>query len=229
MSVTHSADNNKHEGHGVYSNPENTSGHYPESSESSEHQALEEGMSTEAASPNEMMAKVRIVGSVIEKVSSELHYGTDQLREISRKTEEATTKILDNSDEVVENHALMSDRIDSIKATLFDESLKAEEKIKSDLNALSNLLNENKRLMLNLVGNLSFQDPAEQQMRHVSSMLQVFQSRLLKMVVTFGENSTEAISDSELKETILNELEYASDGEALDQDLVDRVLREWGF
>lgn len=197
--------------------------------EPSPHKALDAGADELGQSLNEMLAKVRIAGSVMESVSSELHQGTDELKEVSRKTEEATTKILDDSEKVVENHALMSERIASIKAALFDESLKAEENIKADFKALNALLDENKATMLNLVGTLSFQDPAGQQMRKVSSMLKVFQSRLLKMVVTFGENGEGFVPDPELKETLLSELEYSSGGTALDQDLVDRVLKECGF
>jgi len=178
---------------------------------------------------NEMVAKIQSAESVMESVSEELPLGTDQISEVTRKTEEATQKILDDTEKVSENHDLMTLQLESLKATLFDESLRSQEKIKADVKELCRLIEDNKQVMFNLVGTLSFQDPAGQQLRKVSHMLQSLQSRMLKMVITFGKKVRGDVVPEQQEEALLSELEYSSEGEAIDQDLVDSVLKGYGF
>ena len=178
---------------------------------------------------NGIVGKFNMAGSMMESVSNELPFGTDELTEVGRKTEEATQKILDDADKVIDNNDLMSDRLQSLKATLFDESMDAQDKVKEDVKALCELLEENKKTMFNLVSTLSFQDPAGQQLRKVTNMLKSLQSRILKIVVNFGHTVGSVAVSEDRQEELLSELEYSSDGEALEQDLVDSVLKEYGF
>ena len=178
---------------------------------------------------NGMVGKLSSAGSLMESLSSELPFGTDELTEVGRKTEEATQKILDDSDRVIDNHELMSARLDSLKSALLGEPIQAEGRIKEDIETLCQLLEENKATMFNLVGTLSFQDPAGQQLRKVTNMLKMLQSRILKMVVGFGQSAGGTHVEQQRQKELMTELEYSSDGEALEQDLVDSVLKEYGF
>lgn len=178
---------------------------------------------------NEMLGKIQSAESVMESVSEELPLGTDQISEVNRSTEEAMQKILDDTEKINENHEQMSTQLDSLKATLFDESLRAQEKVKADVKELCQLIEGNKEVMFNLVGTLSFQDPAGQKLRKVSQMLQALQSRMLKAVITFGKKVRGGAIPEKQEEELLSELEYSSEGEAVDQDLVDSVLKGYGF
>ncbi len=178
---------------------------------------------------NEIVGKIRSAGSMMESVSNQIPFGRDELSEVSRKTEEATQKILDDADKVIDNDDLMFERIASLKATLLDESLKSEIKVQEELKTLSSLLDDNKATMFNLVGTLSFQDPAGQQLRKVSTSLEQLRARILKMVVTFGRGAKRVKIAEAREEELLSGLEYSSEGDTLDQDLVDSVLKEYGF
>lgn len=176
-----------------------------------------------------IVGRFQAAGSEMESVSNELPFGTDELDEVSRKTEEATQKILDDSDKVIDNNDLMSERLHSLKATLFDESIDEHDKVKEDIKALCELLEDNKKTMFSLVGTLSFQDPAGQQLRRVTMMLKSLQSRILKIVVNFGHTLGSVEVSEDRQEELLSELEYSKNGETLEQDLVDSVLKEYGF
>ncbi|VAX30465.1 hypothetical protein MNBD_NITROSPIRAE01-725 [hydrothermal vent metagenome] len=193
------------------------------------HDALYDEVGELAKDLTGMVGKFHEAGSEMENVSNQLPFGTDELDEVGRKTEEATQKILDDSDKVIDNNDLMSERLSSLKATLFDESIDAHDKVKEDIKALCTLLEENKKTMFNLVGTLSFQDPAGQQLRKVTNMLKTLQSRILKIVVNFGHTVGSVEVSEDRQEEFLSELEYSSDGKALEQDLVDSVLKEYGF
>jgi len=177
-----------------------------------------------------MSQKISSAETLIEDVYVELPRGSDQLLEVTRKTEEATQHILDDTEKMIGNHELMSTKLESLKATLFGETLQNTMAVKEDVAALSALFKNNKEVMFNLVGTLSFQDPAGQEIKKVDAMLQNLQSRLLKMVITFGkEKKKDGISDDRERE-LLSELGDTSKKEKrLSQELVDSVLRSYGF
>ena len=193
------------------------------------HEALYGEVGELAKYLNQIMGKLRSAESVMETVSEELPLGTDQLSEANRRTEEATAKILDDTEKVNDNHGEMAARLESLKATLFDEQLQEQEKVKADIKALCKLLEDNKQVMFNLVGTLSFQDPTGQQIRKVSAMLQALQARMLKMVITFGKKVRGNTVPEKREEELLSELEYSGTCEKIEQDLVDSVLKEYGF
>lgn len=178
---------------------------------------------------NGIYAKINSAESFLEDASAQLPMGTGQLSEVTRKTEEATQQILDDTEKILGNHDLMGTRLESLKATLFDESLDGLMMIKEDIKALSALLEDNKQVMFNLVTTLSFQDPAGQEIKKVESMLQGLQSRLLKMIITFGEKVKGNEVSEDRGEALLTKLEDSNKDERLNQDLVDTVLKEYGF
>lgn len=174
--------------------------------------------------------KVTSAESLMEDAFNDLPRGTDQLSEVGRKTEEATQHILDDTERLIGNHELMSTKLESLKATLFDENLQNAMTIKEDISALGTLLKNSKDVMFNLVGTLSFQDPAGQEIKKVEAMLKALQSRLLKLVIAFGKGKKNpSLSEHEEKQ-ILSQLESPSNkGERLNQELVDSVLKAYGF
>ncbi len=176
-----------------------------------------------------MSQKVGGNATLIDDVYIDLPRSSDQIHEVTRKTEEATQLILDDAEKIIGNHELMSGKLESLKATLFDESLKNTMTVKEDITALSALLRSNKDVMLNLVGTLSFQDPAGQDLKEVETMLQNLQSRLLKLIIAFGKDKGKTgISEVREKE-IIKEVEERSKKKSLNQALVDSVLKAYGF
>ncbi|MBN4054178.1 protein phosphatase CheZ [Nitrospira defluvii] len=176
-----------------------------------------------------MTSGVDSAESFMEDASAALPKGSSELLEVTRATEEATQQILDDTEKIIVNHELMAAKLESLKATLFGETLSAANEVKEDITALNTLIKHNKDVMFNLVATLSFQDPAGQQIKKVDAMLRNLQSRLLKLVVTFGKQTKGNEVAEKKTEALLSELGDSIEGKKLDQDLVDSVLKEYGF
>ncbi|MBN4053228.1 protein phosphatase CheZ, partial [bacterium AH-315-L15] len=176
-----------------------------------------------------MSTKVVSAEDFLDDAQTALPMGSDQLTEATRATEAATQEILDDTEKIIGNHELMASRIESLKATLFGENLTAANEVKEDVIALNTLVKNNKDIMFNLVATLSFQDPAGQQIQKVNGMLRNLQSRLLKMVIVFGKQTRGEDLPVDRSEDFLTELADSKEAEKLNQDLVDNVLKEYGF
>ncbi len=174
-------------------------------------------------------SKIRSAEDFMDDAASDIPMGTDQLSEVTRKQEEATQDILDDTDKIIENDDQIEERLASLKATLFSENLNARDEIKEDVMALCRLVEINKNVMFSLMAKLSFQDATGQQIQKVASMLNTLQARLLKMVVTFGKKSDRKKAKKVTVDRGDQLLEKLNDEDTMNQNLVDTVLSEFGF
>jgi len=174
-------------------------------------------------------SKIQTAEDFMDDASCNLPMGTDQLSEVAKKQEEATQDILDDTDKIIEVDEKMEERLASLRATLFNEDLSAREEIREDVMALCQLVENNRKVMFSLTAKLSFQDSTGQQIQKVATMLNTLQSRLLKMVVTFGNKS----DNKQAKKVTIDRgdqlLEKLNDEDKMNQNLVDTVLSEFGF
>lgn len=83
--------------------------------------------------------------------------------------------------------------------------------------------------MMDLFTALEFQDIAGQRLQKVASLMKEIQSRILKLVVSFGLESTQSNGSEDKQKVLLKELDELTSAERLDQNLIDDVLAEFGF
>ncbi len=174
-------------------------------------------------------SKIQTAEDFMDDASSDIPMGTDQLAEVAQKQEEATQEILDDTDKIIENDDKMEERLASLRATLFSENLSARDEIKEDVMALCRLVEANKNVMFSLTAKLSFQDATGQQIKKVATMLTTLQSRLLKMVVTFGNKFDREKAKKVSVDRGDQLLEKLNNKDKMEQGLVDSVLAEFGF
>jgi len=174
-------------------------------------------------------SKIHTAEEFMDDAASDLPMGTDQLAEVAQKQEDATQEILDDTDKIIENDDQMEERLASLKAILFTENLDARDEIKEEVMALCQLVKANKNTMFSLTAKLSFQDSTGQQIKKVATMLNTLQSRLLKMVVTFGKKSDRKKKKKASEDRGDQLLEKLNSEEKMEQGLVDDVLAEFGF
>ncbi|MBI5561955.1 MAG: protein phosphatase CheZ [Deltaproteobacteria bacterium] len=84
-----------------------------------------------------------------------------------------------------------------------------------------------KRDLMEIFTNLSFQDLTGQKLKKVIASLSIIESKLLELALTF--DFTDSIKKEEKKE-MLNELKetHAAEPMRLNQDVVDKILKELG-
>ncbi|MBI5746080.1 MAG: protein phosphatase CheZ [Nitrospirae bacterium] len=156
------------------------------------------------------------------KLSSEkIPMATSQLSDITRATEEATNRILELTEKVLDNHDLISSGIERVKGS--------DRLDKSNIGELDKLVSDNKESLIEIITCLSFQDLTGQKINKIMVMMRDVESRILELIVTFGlKAKNKETSMDGVTSPILNELKKPVSDD-LKQDLVDDMLKRFGF
>lgn len=94
---------------------------------------------------------------------------------------------------------------------------------------ISSLSDDNKKILVDIVFALGFQDLTAQRLRKIETAMQEVQSRILKLIITFGGKVGGNTVTVDKQEAMLTELSESSKTERLEQGLVDDILKEFGF
>lgn len=162
---------------------------------------------------NATIKKMQSVEPSIAQASDKIPQASVQLSEISKATEEATHNVMTQVEKVLDNHDLI------IHHT---ESAERGNDLSNSLSEVRNVVSENREILLDIITGLSFQDLTGQKIKMIVGLIEDVEKRLLQLVVTFGLKSKDTNEDdSSLKEF--------SDNPTLKQDVVDNILKEFGF
>jgi len=162
---------------------------------------------------NATIKKMQSVEPNIAHASDKIPQASVQLSEISKATEEATHNVMTQVEKVLDNHDLI------IHHT---ESAERGNDLPNSLGEVRNVVSENREILLDIITGLSFQDLTGQKIKKIVGLIEDVEKRLLQLIVTFGLKSKDAAEDdSTLKEF--------SDNPTLKQDVVDNILKEFGF
>jgi chemotaxis regulatin CheY-phosphate phosphatase CheZ len=159
--------------------------------------------------------------------ASELPKAADQLADLTRYTEEATHRILAFTEQVMDNHDVMATALAESRAAY---TATPQDRVTSDRASatLESLIQQNRKILTDLFTSLEFQDLAGQRLNKIASGLQDVQARILKLLIIFGVRDSGSEADSVRQETLLAKL-GASSRTAAKQDVVDGLLKEFGF
>lgn len=95
------------------------------------------------------------------------------------------------------------------------------------LKKLEGINAKTKKEMMDIFTNLSFQDLTGQKLKKVIGSLAVVETKLLELALTFGFNDSQKKSCDEKKD-MLDSLKGPTNPMPIDQDLVDKLLKELG-
>jgi chemotaxis protein CheZ len=188
---------------------------------------LYEALGNIAKDLNQILMKQEIVESHIKSASEDLPLLSDQLSDVNRFTEEETHKILEYTEKVMDNHGLLGTKIREVQGVLNGNVFDPAE-VKGKLHMVGNVIDENNKILMNILTGLSFQDLAGQRMKRMDVILQDLQARILKLVVTYGMKKRDEETKGSKQRELLNELE-SSTGVKLAQVEVNDILKEFGF
>ncbi len=169
----------------------------------------------------EMMKKMGSAELSMGQTAEDIPKTSDQLDEIIRMTEEGTHRVMGHAEDVMNNQALLIQKIDRLK----EGKTVPVEKV-SDM---KKLVEENQKKMMDLFTSLEFQDIAGQRLQKVALLMKEIQGRILKLVVAFGLESKNSNGSEDKQQVLLKELDELSSAKRLDQNLIDDILGEFGF
>lgn len=194
---------------------------------------------------NEALTRVKTELSVLVKFVDKTRNGLDSLQSTvkisSEKFPEASKQISSVAGEIenaanniitlLESMMLEQEKaqylIKSLSSWLKGVPLEDKAKVTEALAQLDGINTRQKRDLMEIFTNLSFQDLTGQKLKKVIASLSMIESKLLELALTFdfGDN----IKKEEKKE-MLNELKetHAAEPMRLNQDVVDKILKELG-
>lgn len=166
---------------------------------------------------------IRDMESPVTTTSDQLPQATAHLNDLARMTEEGTHRVLTLTEAIETNRGAMHKALEALQTKLGSEH-------STDVGSLVKMVKADERRLMDIHVALSFQDLVAQRVAKLVTILNEVQHKLLKLVVIFGikkkKDGTTA-KDGGRGDEILRQLE-ASQTTALQQDLVDDILSEFG-
>ena len=166
---------------------------------------------------------VRDMESPVTTTSDQLPQATAHLNDLAKLTEEGTHRVLSLTEALETNRGAMQTALEQLKAAVGAEHV-------ADVNSLMEMVKADERRLTDIHVALSFQDLVAQRVAKLVTILNEVQHKLLKLVVIFGikkKKEGAGAKDGGRGDEMLRQLE-ASQTTALEQDLVDDILSEFG-
>ena len=159
----------------------------------------------------------------VTRTSDQLPHATAHLNDLAKMTEEGTHRVLALTEAIETNRGAIQTALEHLQKKLGGEHA-------TDVESLVELVKADERRLMDIHVALSFQDLVAQRVAKLVMILNEVQHKFLKLVVIFGIKQKEdgtSTKDGGRGNKMLRQLE-ASQATALDQDLVDDILSEFG-
>ena len=166
---------------------------------------------------------IREMESPVTSTSDQLPQATSHLNDLAKMTEEGTHKVLGLTEELERNRGEVKRKLNQLRANVAGRAVK-------DIDAILEMVEADESRLMDIHVALSFQDLVAQRVAKLVAILNEIQHKLLKLVVIFGiQQKKEGHSQGEGRGyEMLRQLEI-SKTTALQQDLVDNIMSEFGF
>ena len=175
--------------------------------------------------------KLQAAESEIETASTQIPHGADQLQGVTRFTEEEVHRVLEIVEKVIESHDTLAAEWETLKFNLRGELLQRPQ-LKGEAEGIATMLRGEKKLLMDLMTALSFQDVAAQWLKKISSDMTGVQSRIRRLNGALGQKGMESGQRTvpEGKEAVSSgaSMRSSSDRKIAQMD-VDRLLKEHGL
>ncbi len=173
------------------------------------------------------MRKLNELERPLAATAGHLPQASDVLTDLTRMTEEGTHRVMELTENLLENQGRVCAALETLRTGLSNEG-PGFGGFMAQCAALTELVAANQTALMDIITALSFQDLVGQRIKKVVGILDEVQSRLLELVVVFGRKGTPRDPSGERTEVLLKELE-ASKRTAMKQEVVDDLLKEFGF
>lgn len=162
---------------------------------------------------NATIKKLQTVEPNIALATDKIPTASLQLSEITKATEEATHSIMGQVESVLDNQDLLLHHIEAIEKGV---------NLAKEVGELRQVTADNKDILLDIITGLSFQDLTGQKIKTIISLIEEIEKRIIHLIVTFGLKSKTMVEEN-------SPLKGFTDNTKIEQDLVDTILKEFGF
>lgn len=177
--------------------------------------------------------KLQAAESDIETASSQIPYGADQIHGVTRFTEEEVHRVLGIVEKVIESHDALANKWESLKADSQVEMLQRPA-LKRQVDEIGSTLRDEKKMLMDLITALSFQDVAAQWLKKISSDMTNVQSRIKRLNSSLNVKGKEGAPPTSSKETdwganMIKTGNRFAGADKMGQTDVDNILKDYGL
>ncbi len=163
----------------------------------------------------------------ITSVSHSLPQAKEHLGDLRRLSEEATHKVMGETEALQESQAVLNGLVRRIHACT--EASATTTGVAAHCDEMTRVLADNNRRLIEIFTALSFQDLLAQRLNKLTTVLQEVEHKLLELLLVFGTKQPGVSVAEEGKTAEMLQWLERSKTTALKQDLVDDVLNQLGF
>lgn len=175
--------------------------------------------------------KLQTAESDIETASSQIPYGTDQIHGVTRFTEEEVHRVLGIVEKVIESHDALANKWELLKNHSQAEMMQRPV-LKRQADEIGSTLRDEKKMLMDLMTALSFQDVAAQWLKKISSDMTNVQSRIKRLNSSLNmkgrENSPSPKTSGE-DANLVKAGNRLIGADKMAQTDVDLLLKEYGL
>jgi chemotaxis protein CheZ len=158
--------------------------------------------------------------------SEQLPDATTHLKDLRKLTEEGTHKVMQLVETIEENRKRANIQFDALVNGLASSDPAAST---AKIGAIRNTLAADSKSLVDIITALSFQDLVAQRVNKLVTIIEDVERKLLELVVIFGPYTKGAgHAETSKASEMLKQLE-ASKNTAINQDLADEILKQFGF
>ncbi|MFO0775894.1 MAG: protein phosphatase CheZ [Nitrospiraceae bacterium] len=163
----------------------------------------------------------------LEAASTQLPQAAAHLSDLRQLSEDATHKVMTQTEALEENAGKMGRTVKSVLTKLEQAGLTGP--LVDELRTLQTVLTDDEARRIEIFTALTFQDLLAQRINKLATVLTEVEHKLLELLVIFGSGSNGTAKVDEGKTGEMLKWLEASKTTALKQDLVDDVLNQLGF
>lgn len=162
---------------------------------------------------NSTIKKLQAIEPNMAHVTGTIPEASIQLADIAKSTEKATHVIMEHVEHVLDSQDVILDKVEAI------ESGGDVVKVSSEIRQITL---DNKEAMMEIITGLSFQDITGQKIKAIIALIGEVEKRIIQLIITFGIQTKENVDEN------ISKIEFTQN-DTLKQDLVDNILKEFGF
>lgn len=163
----------------------------------------------------------------VSATTEQLPQALTHLTDLKLLTEQGTHEVMRQVEAIQDSRGKMKDTLSALAQALQPRSAPAAAQ---QLRDVMTALDADDKRLIDIMTALSFQDLVAQRVNKLATILDEVEHKLLQLVVVFGPYQKQAAAQKDQGKAthMLKQLEAAK-STAIDQDLADEILKEFGF
>ncbi len=159
--------------------------------------------------------------------TQQLPQAMSHLTDLKAMTERGTHEVIRQVEAIQDNHVRLTQTLKDLTHAL--RLAQASSSLTDQLQSIARTLTDDDKRLIEIMTALSFQDLVAQSVNKLVTILDEVEHKLLQLVVVFGPYQKQVAQKDQGKASeMLKQLE-ATKSTSMNQDLVDEILKQFGF